>query len=173
MKQENPLIRIPTEPTQLTVFVLLNLLGFFLGIALGLWIGGRYYGVPGVVIGCVVGGIVGLIVGHLPEHLAYEWMFRSMRRKSNAELKAMIESGEWTFIQTLALLNLQIRGEDVQPYLPRVVALLEAEDRRTRLFGRDALRLVFTELALRIDDYDPDGTTEACRRKAASLHPTP
>lgn len=81
---------------------------------------------------------------------------------------------EWTFIQTLALLNLQVRGEEVQSYLPRVIALLEAGSRQTRLFGRDALRLAFTPLGVQLDawGYDPDAPTDDCRSKVAKLRET-
>ena len=84
-------------------------------------------------------------------------------------MKAVVDEKEWTFIQTLALLNLQLRGEEVQVYLPRVIALLESDNSRTRLFGRDALRWVFTKLAVQINDYDPFASVEECRRKVSVL----
>ena len=117
----------------------------------------------------MVGGFLGFIIGYLPDFLSQQWLFKSMQKSSNAELKAMIDKGEWTFIQTLALLNLSLRGEDVQSYLPRIITMLESDNWRTRLFGRDALRWVFTELAVRINDYDPQASTEECRRKIAVL----
>jgi hypothetical protein len=98
-------------------------------------------------------------------------MFKEMQQSSNEQLKAKIEHPLWSFYNTLALLNLHVRGEDVQSYLPRVLSLLESDDSVTRLFGRDALALVFTPLAKQLQDlgYNPHASTEDCRAKAAQL----
>lgn len=96
-------------------------------------------------------------------------MFRELRRRTNAELRAVAEEQYWTFRQTLALLNLQLRGEDVQSYLPRVITLLESNDLRSQYFGRDALSLVFAPLAEKIGRYDPLAPEEARRRQIAML----
>ena len=134
-------------------------------------IGHLRFGVPGAIAGGVIGGVVGLAIGSLPRHLTQEFVFRKMQRSSNDELRAMLEHKLWAFNETLALLNLQVRGEDVQPYLPRVLSLLESEGSLERVFGRDALRLVFTPLAKQLDDfgYDPGGSTEDCRSAVAKL----
>ena len=134
----------------------------------------RWFGIVGAIGGTVGGGCIGFVIGSIPTILVDEWMFRAMRNRSNAELKELIEKGEgskgqWKFLQTLALLNLQLRGEDVQAYLPRVLTLMESDDPETRLFGRDALRWGFTELAVQINDYNPQAFTEECRRKVAIL----
>jgi len=68
--------------------------------------------------------------------------------------------------QTLALVNLQVRGEEVQSYLPRVLALLNPRTDE-RLFGRDALRLVFTELASD-NDYDRRPPRRSAAARSAS-----
>lgn len=134
-------------------------------------VGLRYFGIPYTIIGAAIGGLLGFIIGFLPGHFAREHMFREMQKSSNEELKAKLEHPLWSFYQTLALLNLHLRGEDVQPYLPRVLALLESEDSVTRLFGRDALALAYTPLAKQLHDlgYDPHASTEDCRVKAAQL----
>jgi hypothetical protein len=168
MNEQHPLVRIPTEPTRLNFFVVLNIGGAVLGIMLG-FAAGHAFGTMGAIVGGMVGGFSGLIVGYLPGYLSQEWLFKSMQKKSNAELKAVVDEKEWTFIQTLALLNLHLRGEDVQSCLPRIIVLLESDDPRTRLFGLDALRWVCTELAIRIEDYDPRASTEECRRQVALL----
>jgi hypothetical protein len=169
MKPQHPLIRLPTVSTRLNLFGVLTLFGLLLGILLGSAVGHAWLGVVGAIGGGIVGGVAGLAIGMLPGFLAQEYLFKSMQKSSNAELKAMIEEDEWTFIQTLALLNLHLRDEDVQVYLPRVIAQLESDNWRTRLYGRDALRYVYTELAVRIEDYDPEASTEECRRKVAVL----
>jgi hypothetical protein len=174
MKPQYPLIRVPTESIRLGIFEVLLLGGVVSGILLGSAVGRAWYGVVGAIAGGLLGGLIGLAICSLPKILFEEQMFRSMQRKSNTELKEVIEKGEfrkgeWTFIQTLALLNLQLRGEDVQSYLPRILTMLESDDWRVRLFGRDALRLVFTSQAVKIDDYDPHASTEECQRKVAVL----
>ena len=168
-KSQYPLIRVPTVPVGLTLFVLLVLIGTTMGIVWGAMAGHHWFGRVGAIAGAIVGGCLGFFIGSLPDYLLKEHMFKSMQKKSNAELRAVVDEKEWTFIQTLALMNLHLRGEEVQTYLPRVIALLESDNSRTRLFGRDALRWVFTELAVQIDDYDPFASTEECRRKVAVL----
>ncbi len=174
MNTENPLIRFPTQSARLNLFDVLAFAGLFAGALFGLKFGHRWFGIIGAIAGAVVGGLAGLVTGHLPNYLSLQHTFKDMQKRSNAELRDLIEKGEgskheWKFFQTLALLNLQARGEDVQSYLPRILTMLESEDWRTRLFGRDALRLVFTELAVKIDDYNPRAATDECRRKVAVL----
>jgi hypothetical protein len=163
--KDHPLIRIPTQSARLTLFDVLAIGGFFFGIFLGISLGHRYFGTIGAILGAVVGGFLGIVLGLLPTHFGQEQMFREMQKSSNEQLKAKLEHPLWSFYQTLALLNLQARGEDVQLHLPRVLALLESDDRVTRLFGRDALALVFTPQAkqMRDLDYNPNASTEDCR----------
>lgn len=168
----NPLIRVPTQPARLTIFVLIQFLASWAGIVWGGLAGYHHFGIWGGVLGVVVGGILGVVLGTIPNFLSQEAMFRRMQKSTNAELRAELEKPMWNLWQTLALLNLQLRGEDVQAYLPRVLALLESEDRLTRRFGRDALGLVFTPLAKQIKDYDPDAPTEVCRLTIAELRKT-
>jgi hypothetical protein len=169
--KEHPLIRVPTKSVRLTLFEVFIFCGLLLGIFLGAFLGHRFFGHTGAIIGGIVGGILGLIIGILPRHLSQEQMFRTMQRSSDEQLKARLEAPEWSFEQPLALLNLQARGEDVQPYLARILARLESADCFQRIFSRDALRLVFTPLADQMDElgYDPSKSTEDCRDKIAKL----
>jgi hypothetical protein len=96
-------------------------------------------------------------------------MFRNIQKSSTAELKECLDLGEWNFYQTMALLQLAARGEDVQPHLPRVLTMLESDQTLTRVYGWDALRIVFTELSQRIEDYNPRGSIDECRRKVGML----
>ena len=171
MAEQYPLIRIPTQPARMTLFAVLPLAGIVFGIIGGLSLGHRYFGVMGVIVGAISGAVVGIVVGSLPGYFMQEQLFREMQRSSNEELKAKLEHPMWSFYQTLALVNLQVRGDDVQPYLGRVLGLLESGDQVTRSFGRDALRLVFTPLAKQLDDlgYDPNVKVEECRTKVAKL----
>ena len=171
MAKEYPLIRIPTNSARLTLFDVLALSGLFFGILFGIHVGHRYFGIIGAIVGAVVGGLLGFVLGYLPRHFAQEHMFREMQRSSNEQLKAKLEHSSWNFEQTLALLNLHLRNNDVQSYLPRILTLLESDHSLTRLFARDALRLVFTPLAVQMDsfNYNPHASTEDCRNKVAQL----
>lgn len=165
MPEENPLIRVPTQPIRLTLFGVFAIAGLCSGVLCGIIFGQRYFGFPGAIVGAVIGGFVGIVIGKLPSFFMQEHMFREMQKCTNDELKTKLKQQPWSFYQTLALLNLQLRGEDVQSYLPQVLALLESEDSKLRWFGRDALRLVFTHLAKQLDDfgYDPQGSLDDCR----------
>lgn len=169
--EKYPLIRIPTQPARLTLFGLFAFFGFFVGALFGFSVGRHHFGIIGAIAGPLIGAILGFFIGCIPDFLAKEHMFKSMQRSSNDELRKILEHKMWTFYETLALLNLQIRGEAVEPYLRRILTLLESNDSMERLFARDALRLVFTPLAKQIDDfgYDPKAPAEDCRNKVAKL----
>ncbi|HTR40147.1 MAG TPA: hypothetical protein VMH87_00845 [Pseudomonadales bacterium] len=171
MAKEYPLIRLPTQSARMNLFDVLAIFGFLFGIFFGILLGHRFFGIIGGMTGVVIGGLLGFILGFLPGYFGREHMFREMQRSSNEQLKAKIDHPLWSFYNTLALLNLQMRGEDVQAYLPRVLSLLESDDSVTRLFGRDALALVYTPLAKQLHDlgYNPYASTEDCRAKAAQL----
>lgn len=171
MAQEYPLIRISTQSARMNLFDVLAIFGFFFGIYLGAALGHRFFGHLGAIIGFIVGGPLGFILGFLPGHFAREHMFRKIQKSSSEELKAELQHSHWNFWQTMALLQLEARGEDVQPYLPRVLALLESDVPVTRLFGRDALMLVFTPLGRQLHNlgFNPRASTEDCRNKAAQL----
>ncbi|HWN97506.1 MAG TPA: hypothetical protein VNT99_20925 [Methylomirabilota bacterium] len=158
------------QPTRLTLFVVVHLFGRVAGLIIGACVGLKYFQIAGLAIGAVVGFLLGHIVGYLPTWLGTRWMFRSIEKSATAELKDSLDQGEWNFWQTMTLLQLAARKENVQPYLPRILAMLESDETLTRVYGWDALRLVFTELSQRIDDYEPRARVEECRRKAALLH---
>ncbi len=162
---------MPTQPIRLTFFGVLAIVGLCFGFVGGIIFGHRYFGFPGAIIGALVGGFVGIVIGKMPSFFMQERMFREMQKCTNDELQAKLEQQPWSFYQTLALLNLQLRGEDVQSYLPHVLVLLESEDNKLRWFGRDALRLVFTPLAKQLDDfgYDPQGSLDDCRASVMRL----
>ena len=51
----------------------------------------------------------------------------------------------------------------------QVLPVMEADDPQVRLFGRDALRFGFTPLAVQLEDFNPQASTEECRRQVAVL----
>ena len=157
------------QPTRLSLFVVVHLVGRAAGLVAGACAGFKYFYTPGLFIGAALGFFVGHVVGYLPTWLGTQWMFRSIQKSSNAELQECLNRSEWNFYQTMALLQLAARKEDVQPYLPRILAMLESETTLTRVYGWDALRIVFTELSQRVEDYNPRASIEECRRMVAML----
>ena len=81
----------------------------------------------------------------------------------------MVAADDWKFCHTMALLQLAARDEDVRMELPRILDMLKSDSVLTRRYGWDALRIVFTEEYHVIEDYDPRGPTEDCRRRITTL----
>ena len=157
------------QPTQITLFVLLWFLIVVGGTVTGAVCGGQAFGLLGSIVGGVIGLVVGHVVGKLPDVLSTRWLLRKLWRSSDDELWRTVNLGFWNFTQTFALLTLAGRNQDVRTQLPRVIDMLEADDQLTRVYGWDALRLVFDNEANAMGDYDPRASTEACRSKVADL----
>jgi hypothetical protein len=66
-------------------------------------------------------------------------------RCSKEELRAMVAADDWKFGHTMALLRLGALGEEVRQEIPRIVDMLESDSQLIRIYGWDALRIVFTE----------------------------
>jgi len=155
----------------ITVFRLLKWVGGGAGLTAGCVLGFKWLGVLGSLIGGTVGFCAGIFLITVPEELGFSMIMRKIERSPITQLRAMIAEGEWNLFHTMALLQLAARGEDVQSDLPRVLAMLESESFRERMFGRDAFRLVYTELAEKTD-YDPNEPAQVCREKIARLRAT-
>ena len=139
------------------------------GTVTGVVCGGQAFGVLGSIVGGVIGLVVGHVVGKLPDVLSTKWLLRKLWRSSNDELWRIVNLRFWNFAQTFALLTLAGRNQDIRTQLPRVIDMLEADDQLTRVYGWDALRLVFDNEANAMGEYDPRASTGACRLKVADL----
>ena len=158
--------------TRLTLFHVLWFTAVVFGVTLGIKLGLRYFGTVGVV-SCGVGGfLVGHILGCVPEWAATKMLHRDLERSTNEELRAIVAADDWMFCHTMALLHLAARGEEVRSELPRILLMLESESQLTRLFGWDALRIVFPQETGIIGDYNPEGPAEECRDRVAMLGAT-
>jgi hypothetical protein len=157
------------QPTQITLFVLLWFLMLVVGTVTGAVCGGQAFGILGSIVCGVIGLVIGHVVGKMPDVLGTKWLLRKLSRSSDEELWRTVNLGFWNFTQTFALLTLAGRNQDVRTQLPRVIGMLEADDRLTRVYGWDALRLVFDNEANAMGEYDPRASTEACRLKVADL----
>ena len=155
--------------TRFSLFVLLHLVSVMAGVLVGGSVGLTHFHTLGMIMGALLGFLVGALVGSLPNWLGKQWMFRSIQKSSTAELKACLHQGEWNFYQTMALLQLAARNEDVSGELPRIMGMLESDTTLTRVYGWDALRIVYTEVSQRIEDYNPHAPTVECRLKVGVL----
>jgi hypothetical protein len=136
---------------------------------LGVGFGHKYFGTIGAIVGGITGLIIGFIIGYLLDKISTRSMFREIEGSSNEKLRAITEMKFWNFYTTLALLQLAARGEEVRQKLPRIIDMLESDSLLNRLYGWDALRLVFDKETEIIADYNPRASTEDCRSKIAKL----
>ena len=159
------------EFTRITMFQVLHWAGMILALAAGGTLGFRWFEAVGAIVGCVVGLIVGSLVGSIPDWVATKSLFKELEKSSDDELKEILAKDEWNFYQTMALLNLAARGEDPRSYLPRIGSMLQSDVQLERVYGWDALRLVFPPETEQIGDYDPKEPVRLCRVKVRRLDP--
>lgn len=116
-----------------------------------------------------MGLVIGLLVAAVLDHLSYRALVREIRDSSYEQLWEIVAEQRWNFRQTLALLQLSARDVNVEAALPRILNMLESDSRPERIFGWDALRVVFTNFANRVPTFDPRASTAACRYYVAEL----
>lgn len=153
---------------RITLFLVLKWIGAAGGFAGGLILASRWFGFPGDLIGGLVGLVAGLFIASMPEYLTWRYYLRKFERISVPELRAFVDDPQWNLLSTMALLQLDVRGEDIQRDLPRILTMLESDSVRERLFAQDALRWVYTELAMQ-SAYNAEESTALCRTKIACL----
>ena len=154
------------EYTRITVFHLFFFLGIVIGGGLMASIGWKFFGLGGAVLGGLLGAYLGGALALIPERWAGKAFFKDIEESSTERLWEIVNhQGEWNFYHTLALLHLAGRGEDVQPKLPHILTMLESVEELERVYGWDALRLVFTEEAKKLEGYAPRATAEECQEK--------
>jgi hypothetical protein len=157
------------QPTRITIFHVLWFVIVAVCGALGGSFGAKFLGVAGGIVGGLIGVVIGHVVGSLPVWLSTRLFFRKIRRSSDEELWKIVNLEFWNFSQTLALLQLAGRNQDVRGQLPRIIGMLEADDELTRIYGWDALRLVFDNETKAIGDYNPRDPLDQCRAKVTVL----
>jgi hypothetical protein len=141
----------------------------FCGGTGGATFGASRFGWLGGILGGVAGILIGHVIGVIPDWLSTRFMFRYIAKSSDEKLWRILNLGFWNFYQTLALLQLAARGRDVRTELPRIVTMLESDDKLERVYGWDALQLVFTEEAKKVPGYDPWAATDECRQRIVEL----
>ncbi|MHC4499980.1 MAG: hypothetical protein ACYS21_12800 [Planctomycetota bacterium] len=155
--------------TRFGIIHVLWLGGVARGAAVRMGLGVHLFGTTGLIAGGVMGLVVGHLAGSLPDWAVTRMLFGEIDSSSNSELRSIVAAEDWNFRHTMALLQLGARGEDVQSELPRIVGMLESDSKLTRIYGWDALRIVYPKETKIIEDHNPRESTERCRSKAAKL----
>jgi hypothetical protein len=160
------------QPTQITFFMVLWFAAIVAGGMTGGAVGSSHFGIWGGIVGGIVGVVVGHVIGVVPDWLSTKLMFRHLARSSDERLWKIVNLGSWNFYQTMALLQLAARGQNVRTQLPRIVKMLESDDELERVYGWDGLRIVFPEETKVAADYDPRAASDDCRSQIAKLKAT-
>lgn len=156
------------------IFVVMGLL---LGFCLGVEVGMVYFGPLGALGLAILLACLGGVLGVVPEwwglyrdrHEIAEFMEREdTRKKTIDELRRDLRDPR-TFTVGLHLLALRQGGEDIAGELPFVLDMLGDEDRRRRGIGYGALLSAFPDLAAQIAGYCYDDPPDECRRKLEPL----
>jgi hypothetical protein len=151
-----------------TIFHVFILAGIGAGLALGMDVGLQLFGVCGGVVGAMLGGGAGYAAGRLPEDFVLQSLARELALASADELRAYLHGPECQ-TPNVVLLELQSRGEDIQPELPWILDMLVSEKLSRRGLGWAALTSAFPVRAGQLGDYRTDDSVAECRRKTAKL----
>jgi len=160
------------QSTRITLFEVLWFVAIAAGGIIGVGLGSHLFGRWGAIAGGIIGVVVGHVLGVMPDWLSTRLFFRHLARSSDEELWKIVNEDFWAFCQTMALLQLAARGREVRTQLRRIVKMLESDEHLQRVYGWDALRLVFPEETKMAADYDPRAAPDDCRDKIAKLKAT-
>jgi hypothetical protein len=155
----------------ITIFDIIPLYAIIFGIYVGVKFGSAF-GHIGAVIGGVVGGFLGWFGWRFLLMGICKWLDRkrNLSNKSVEELQAMLRDPKCK-VPNAALLELGVRGEKMENYLPVILDLLVSPLMETRRRGWLTLTSVFPEHAKIISDYRVDDSVEKCEEKIRSLRP--
>lgn len=150
----------------MTIFHVLEFVGWIGGAVIGFHYGHHLFGTYGGVLGCIVGLVIGHVAGKLPFLIA--WSCLNIKNKSTADLRKILD-GDQYYIYHLALASLMARGEDITCYKDKLLALLGGPDEDKRRFALGSLKLAFPELAMQVRDFNPGDRTEVCAAKVKAI----
>jgi hypothetical protein len=155
----------------ITIFDVLPLYAIIIGIVAGAKLGTRF-GHGGAIICGIVGGVLGFFCWRLFLMSVCKWLDRkrNLNHKTVEELRAMLRDPNCKSPR-LVLLELGIKGEKMENYLPTILDLLVSPLAETRRRGWLTLVSVFPERAKIISDYRIDDSIEKCREKIQKLLP--
>jgi hypothetical protein len=128
------------------------------------------------VIATLVAGAVGLVTLVIAFYVVI-WIVKSPNRRhvrkvknaSDEELWQMVDREPWHFKSTIALLQLAVRGCDIDRVLPRVVQMLGSDDYAQRAAACEVLDWVFIDEYRAIGGDKSGDSYDDCRANAAKL----
>lgn len=153
----------------ITIFDIIPLYAIIFGICVGVKFGSTF-GHIGAVIGGVAGGILGWPAWRFVLMGICKWLDRkrNLSNKSVEELQIMLCDPNCK-IPNVALLELGVRGEKMENYLPAILDLLVSPLMETRRRGWFTLISIFPERAKIISDYKFVDSVEKCREKIQNI----
>jgi hypothetical protein len=172
MVTRNPRKRILLKSQgAVTIFEMIPLILMIWGIIVGAKFGFRF-GYFGAWIFGIVGGIVGLFSWWFLIFVLSKWLDRdgNLNKKTTEQLCERLHDPGCKN-PNLVLLELGIRGEKMENYLPVVLGLLVSPLVETRKRGWQTLISVFPQQAKMITDYHYGDPIERCREKVQKLTP--
>jgi hypothetical protein len=122
-----------------TIFHVFELLGALLGIAAGVAVGRRWFGVVGMIVGAVLGLFLGYLLGKIPYLIAVQTLTRNLHRCDVATLRLRLDK-EY-YISHLIIAELLLRGETIESFRGYVSGLLISDSPDRRRFGKEVLRI--------------------------------
>lgn len=155
----------------MTLYELLTIIFTIAGVLLGVGFG-RAYGPFGGMIGAAVGGLLGGWLGRIPAKRRLRNTRKGLAKFTLEELREQLYRPalvphRWP--PNLLLMELQIRGEDLNKHVELVLSMLEADPPWQRAFGYGALLSAYPRLAQGLKGYRPSASVEECRTKVAQL----
>lgn len=151
---------------------LLCLLILVLATCLGLAFGKEYGGTIGAIVGCLMAGAAGYILCVLISRQQTRILVKSVRKeyadRTTQELRDILHGGN-TLTPNLILMELRLRGDNIDRDIYPVLRMLESDHHQIRVLGYAALRTAYFYLKTFICDYSPGNRVDKCRSQVADL----
>jgi hypothetical protein len=153
----------------ITIFEMVPIIAFVFGIFCGITLGIRF-GHAGAWLGGAVGGIFGLASWRFLFLVLCKWLDRKWRLsgRTTEELSEMLQNPSCKNPNEV-LLELGIKGEKMENYLPIILGFMVSPLTDTRRRGWLTLVTIFPERAKIISDYQFIDPVEKCREKIQKL----
>jgi hypothetical protein len=155
----------------ITIFEMIPIIALIGGICCGVKIS-SHFGQAGAWAGGFIGGILGLVCWRFTLVFLSKWLDRNqnLSNRTTEGLNEMLHNPKCKN-PNLVLLELGMRGEKMENYLPVIWGLLVSPLIETRKRGWYTLVSVFPEHAKTITDYHYGDPVEKCREKVQKLVP--
>jgi hypothetical protein len=129
------------------------LLGALSGIAAGVLLGRKWFGLTGMILLGLAGLFIGLFMGRLPYLVALQTLMRNIQRSDAATLRLRLDK-EY-YISHLIIAELLLRGENIESFRGYISGLVNSDSPKRRRFGQEVLR-IWPDAAQPPDSSDPE-----------------